>query len=136
MTAALLFDKFARLSCIYVIPLRSATHMIMCMYTRLITRNMKKITLATIKSFIKKNEDLYIKNKSDFDGMVDGVRECSNQSFRKAERKDGLTENTLGIVGAWFVKSSRDGFNEYEDEQYKGYEVYNCCGSFILAVAK
>lgn len=40
----------------------------------------KKITRATIKSFVKKNKDqLYISNKSDFDGMVDGVTECHNQ---------------------------------------------------------
>lgn len=35
---------------------------------------MRKITLAGLKSFIRKHKDnLYIKVKNDFDGMVDGV---------------------------------------------------------------
>ena len=96
----------------------------------------KKITLATIKSFIKKNTELYIKNESNFDGMVDCVMPNKDVAFTKAERKDWCSDNTLGIIGAWFVRNSRDSFSIYEDDQYTGYKVYNCCGSFILAIAK
>jgi hypothetical protein len=99
---------------------------------------MTKITLNTIKSFIRKNPHLYINTKSTFDGMVDGVRDCETQGFTLAQTPDeGRNhKNTLGVQGAWFVFGSRDYFTAYEDDQYTGYEVYNCCGKFILATAK
>lgn len=102
------------------------------MYTK-----QKKITLATIKSFINKNkENLYIANKSSFDGMVDMVVDCNNRGFSKTSADDHMPNNTLGIVGIWIVGQSRDYFQNYEDSTYKGYTVSNCCGSFILAVTK
>lgn len=107
---------------------------------------MKKVTRATIKSFIKKNrENLYIKNIHTFDGMIDGTRHMKNPQFEKVSRPErdeaGFTvkdreKYTLGVPGAWFVGSSRDYFKPYEDSQYTGYEVYNACGNFILAINK
>jgi len=95
---------------------------------------MKKITKTTIKSFIKNNLDnLYIKNNNSFDGMVDGVTECKNRAFKKAEKSEKHNEHRLGIEGAWFVGSSRDYFSAYEYNGFKGYEISNCCGNFILA---
>lgn len=95
---------------------------------------MNKITRTTIKSFIKKNFDnLYIKTKTSFDGMTDCV-EAVQDDFHKIIKED-YNEYTLGIVGAWFVGQSRDYFREYNDGNFKGYEVSNCCGRFILAVA-
>lgn len=101
----------------------------------------KKITLATVKSFVKKNFDnLYIKNESDFDGMQDCVTQCEDKPFRKVKKDERDNEytnkRTLCIAGAWFVGSSRDYFSEYEDNNFTGIEVYNSCGSFILAVGK
>jgi hypothetical protein len=94
---------------------------------------MAKVTLRTIKSFINKNRNnLYIMNKSDFNGMVDCVMPSEDKSFRKAE--EGDRDNELGIKGAWFVGSSRDYFEEYNFGEFKGYEVSNCCGNFVLAV--
>ena len=94
---------------------------------------MTKVTLRTIKSFINKNRDnLYIMNKSDFNSMVDCVMPSDDQLFRKAEQVDGHA-NHLGIKGAWFVGRSADYFSEYNANGFKGYEVYNCCGSFVLA---
>ena len=92
-------------------------------------------TLTTIKSFIRKNQNLYISTQSRFDGMVDCVMPCDNKTFEPAKPSDGF-KNTLGIEGAWFVFDSRDLISEYEDDNFKGYEVYNCCGRFILAVKK
>ena len=93
-----------------------------------------KTTKATVKSFIKKNFDnLYIKNKSSFDGMVDCVMPI-NGNFRKAERSENHETNTLGISGAWFVGSSRDYFSPYKEEGFEGIKVYNSCGSFVLAI--
>tara|TARA_R110000822_G_scaffold308177_1_gene435888 strand:+ start:164 stop:529 length:366 start_codon:yes stop_codon:yes gene_type:complete len=93
----------------------------------------KKITLATIKSFIKKNKDnLYIKTESSFNGMTDGVDSCYDQSISKATYTDENNKYNLGIPGAWFVGSSRNSFYYSEIGPFKGYEVYNCCGKFYL----
>ena len=96
---------------------------------------MSRITLTTIKSFIKKNPTIYIRNISNFDGMTDCVQRCEHDMFRAAERIEGH-KNELGIKGAWFVFGSRDYFDAYETDRMTGYRVYNCCGSFILAIPK
>jgi hypothetical protein len=96
---------------------------------------MAKITKATVKSFIKKNSDnLFINVKSVFDGMIDGCVSF-NGGFIKVEKIDGHA-NEMGICGAWFVGQSRDYFREYEDNSFLGIEVYNSCGTFIIAVQK
>lgn len=98
-------------------------------------KSTKKITLATVKSFVKKNRNgLYIRVGSRFDGMNDCVMPV-NGGFSPA-KESGNTENTLGIAGAWFVRDSRDWFTPYDDGTFTGYEVSNCCGNFILAIKK
>jgi len=98
---------------------------------------MKKITLATIKSFIRKNNNkLYIRTATTFDGMIDGCRECYNNGIEKAEPTDLNNKHTLGIGGAWFVGQSRDYFTAYEADGFTGYEIYNCCGRFYLLIKK
>lgn len=94
-------------------------------------------TMSTIKSFIKKNEGrLYIKNLSNFDGMVDCVMPCDDNGFRLAQAPNAGRnhENSLGIRGAWFVLGGGDRVYEFSDGQFVGYEVYNCCGNFFLAI--
>jgi hypothetical protein len=96
---------------------------------------MKRITLATIKSFIKKNRDtLQIMTESSFDGMTDMVEYQRERSFKPIVQTESNVGNTLGIEGAWFVKGSRDHFTVYESNGFKGFHVYNCCGSFTLGV--
>jgi hypothetical protein len=97
----------------------------------------KKITLATVKSFVRKNsERLFINVKSSFCGYTDCV-ERVNGDFAKATKANPVNDSyTLGIAGAWFVGQSRDYFRPFENEKYTGVEVYNSCGSFILAVEK
>lgn len=99
---------------------------------------MKKITLATVKSFVNKNrQNLLISTESHFNGMTDCVESCkSNFEFAKEQPKEWLKKETLNIDGAWFVGSSRDYFDTYENEEVQGIKVYNSCGSFILAIAK
>lgn len=97
---------------------------------------MSKITLTTIKSFIKKSPKLYIKCKSSFDGMTDCVQSIPDAGFVEVELTDKHLYNTLGVQCAWFVRGSRDYFSAYETETLTGYEVWNCCGSFILATDK
>ncbi len=96
-----------------------------------------KTTLATIKAYIRKNEGrLYIRCKSSFDGMVDGVRDNADQSFSLALKDERGFKNTCGIQGAWFVFGSRDWFTPFEDETFTGFEVSNCCGQFFLVTKK
>ena len=85
----------------------------------------KRITLATVKSFVKKNADqLYIDVRRKFDGMIDGERTIDD-GFSKVTKSEFCNDHTLGIPGAWLVGSSRDYFNAYEDDQYTGIKVYN-----------
>ncbi len=94
----------------------------------------KKVTMATIKSFVKKNRDrLLIDTESRFDSMCDGVRSCEDRGFT-AVREGANPENTLGIAGAWFVGGSRNSLTPFSKNGLEGYRVYNCCGSFSLAV--
>lgn len=96
---------------------------------------MSKITKATFKSFLKKNQEIYINVKSTFDGMVDGCVSVKN-GFEKAVKTDYFVENTCGFEGIYLVNGGRgrDRFRIYDDGIYKGFEVYNCCGSFIVAI--
>lgn len=97
---------------------------------------MKKITKATFKSFVRKNiEKLFIKTRMDFDSSDDCLRNVE-YSFRKAEKKDQYETYNLGISGIWLVNSTINFFSSYEDNLYKGIEVANCCGSFIVAIQK
>lgn len=92
-----------------------------------------KTTLATIKSFIRKNSDnLFINEKSSFDGMTDCC-ESLNNGFQKVQKAESNFKNNLGIQGAWFVGNSRDYFYTYNENGYIGYEISNSCGHFILA---
>ena len=96
----------------------------------------KKPTMATVKSFIRKNIDnnLLIKTQSKFDGMTDCCELCADRSFKLAVKTDQFTEHTKGIVGAWFVGRSRDHISRYEESGFVGFEIYNCCGHFTLAI--
>ena len=97
---------------------------------------MKKITLATVKSFIKNNQgNLQILTKSRFDGMIDGCANTGEVEFSPVRKTENNDSHTLGIKGAWFVGSSRDYFTEYNENGFIGIEISNCCGHFTLAVA-
>lgn len=104
---------------------------------------MSRITRATIKSYIRKNgANLWISNRTDFDGMVDCVIPCGDPSFRPAvlvtgDERDTNTTHRLGVSGAWFVGSRGGGgdyFYPFSADGFTGYEVSNACGRFILAV--
>jgi len=96
----------------------------------------KKITLATVKSFIKKNRaHLLIKKSSSFDGMTDCVMPVESEFTPALQPDEGRNfKETLGIHGAWFVFGSRDYFYPFEQDGLVGYRVSNCCGSFTLAI--
>ena len=96
-----------------------------------------KITRATFKAFVRRNADnLYIKNLSDFDPMTDCVQQIDGAGFRSVNPSeiDDSKSHTLGISGVWLVGQSRDWFSRYEKDGFRGIEVYNSCGNFVVAV--
>ena len=99
-------------------------------------KSTKKITLATLKSFARRNNDrLYCKSLSDFNGMTDCV-EHVNGDFKRTQITDEINYYRSGIQGVYTVGSSDDYFHIYEDESFFGITIFNCCGSSILAVRK
>ena len=95
----------------------------------------KKITLATFKSFVKKNRNqLLINVGSSFDGMTDCVQSTNDSGFSTALDSDTPFNNNLGIHGVWLVFGSRDYFYPSNENGLTGIKVSNCCGSFTIAI--
>ena len=93
--------------------------------------NTKKITIATVKAFARKNaENLFIKEESSFNGMTDCV-ESVKMKFKKVALIDAF-----GLKGVYLVGSSSDYIEPFENETLKGFRVWNCCGSGIIATLK
>ena len=98
---------------------------------------MAKFTKATFKSFVNKNRDsLLVYQKRSFDGMCDGVVPTGESGFTPARPADYAHENNMGIQGVWLVGGGRDTFTPFDNGTHTGVEVYNCCGTFSVAVAK
>ena len=99
---------------------------------------MAKVTLATVKSFVRKNsENLFIATHSHFDGMVDCVMPCANQEYspvKVVECAEYMMKRSLGLDGAWFVGQSRDYIAPFEEKGFKGFEIHNSCGCFSIAI--
>ena len=93
-----------------------------------------KFTAASFKSFVRKNrENLFVKEESRFDGQVDCVMSVADD-FSKAVAAEYNHTNNLGIAGVWLVGGGRDYFTPISEGGFVGYSVWNCCGSFIVAV--
>ena len=98
---------------------------------------MKKITLATIKSFIRKNEGkLFIRCRSYFDGMTDGTSYHKNPQFIPVQKAEYYDKYNFGISGAWFVYSSNNFYSAIDEGDFVGYSIGNCCKDFDLAIKK
>jgi len=99
-------------------------------------KNTKKITLATLKAFAKRNKNnLFAKTESSFDGMVDCVVSTIDK-FNETKMTNKTGYFKTGIQGIYTVGSSRDYFELYNDNNYFGIEVSNSCGTSILAIRK
>lgn len=94
----------------------------------------KKITMSTVKSFVKNAGKLFVEQQSSFNSMVDYVVPCKDSELKEISK-----ENALGHKGAWVVGQSCDYFNykemTAETIKYVGIEISNCCGSAILWTA-
>jgi hypothetical protein len=96
---------------------------------------MTKPTVATLKSFIRKNrESLHVKVKASFDGMEDGIRGNADACYAPAREADTKFDNNLGIAGVWLVGRSNDWVTPISEDGFTGYRVSNCCGTFVVAV--
>lgn len=96
---------------------------------------MSKITKATFKSFLKKNQgNVHIHVGSRFDGMYDCVMPTESSAWAPLESSSNPHENNLGYVGIWLVGGSRNSFEPIQKDGFKGIRVYNCCGSFTVGV--
>jgi len=94
-----------------------------------------KITLSTLKALIAAGDELFIRINSRFDGMTDGVEWVKDAAFVPAARKD-YTNYDLGVSGVYVVGGSRNSFTRFEENGFIGMRVYNCCGSFVVAIRK
>lgn len=92
-----------------------------------ILRN-KKITLSTVKSFVKNASTIYVEHKSSFSGMTDMVEQYTETTLQVISK-----DRALGTFeGAYLVGSSRDYFKFMETDTHYGIKIFNCCGSSIL----
>lgn len=108
----------------------------------------RKITVATVKAFIRRNRHrLLVNTRSTFDGMQDMVVANDRQGWAPAEVATQYDEKTgefvpvnedsprsLGLQGIWFVGDSGDRCQRVEKDGVHGYEVNNCCGSWQVGV--
>jgi hypothetical protein len=100
---------------------------------------MRKFTIASAKKFIKANQNnLLVKFESTFDGQIDGTSFNRGAQFDTAtvDFDDRCASNNHGVIGCWFVGSSRDMLTPFEDNEMIGFNVYNSCGSFSIAIKK
>ena len=91
----------------------------------------KRITMSTLKSFIRKSESLFVLSLSDFDGMTDCVQQNKDPKMIPVSQ-----ESAIGHSGVWCVGSSRDYFGYYETPTHYGIRVSNSCGSGVLLTPK
>lgn len=83
----------------------------------------KKITMATLKSFINKSEVLFVEVSSSFDGMTDCIQSTKDNTLYNVTK-----DNAIGHNGVYCVGGGRDYFTFKENEIYFGIEINNCCG--------
>jgi len=101
---------------------------------------MKKITRATLKSFIEKNKDnLFINVQSVFDNAHkrNGM-ESSLEGWVEAKETPCNNDTTFEIEHVLIVRGCTGGNNFYyfDDGVYQGIGYRNCAGNGIIAVKK
>jgi hypothetical protein len=87
----------------------------------------KKITIATLKSFIKKSDKLFVEVKQKFSGMTDCVEVIQDSEMISVSKDDAI-----GHGGVWCVGGGRDYLSFVQKDSMFGIKVSNCCGYGIL----
>lgn len=98
---------------------------------------MAKATIATLKSFLKKNDGkIYVYNSSSFDGMFDMVQDNPGATWRLSPHKYNPDDKNYLGHKHWIYCVGRGGdiVTPYCKDGFTGFEVYNCCGSFVVAI--
>jgi hypothetical protein len=98
--------------------------------TRTALASKTKITMATVKTFIKE-DGLFLHRLYRFDGTTDGCEPTGQINPEPVIRIDPNARN-LGIRGASFVGSGGDYLTLIDTPTHYGIKVYNCCGCFQL----
>jgi len=100
----------------------------------------KRITRATLKSFIDKNKGrLYINVNSVFDNAhKKNEMEASPEGWVLAIETPCNEDTTFGIEHVHIVRGCTGGNNFYyfDNGVYQGIGYRNCCGNGIIAVKK
>lgn len=100
------------------------------------TKTNKRFTLATLKSILK-TKTCYVKTKSRFDGMTDGVEPVDgNWSLVDKSKLNFEDKHTFGTELFYLVGNSRDYFKVTELDDCTNVYVYNSCGSFDIKVTR
>jgi hypothetical protein len=106
--------------------------------TNMIIDSSKRITFATVKSFVKKalaKDSFYVMRYTSFDGMCDSV--IANKTAAIKFDSVDLDKQDFGTNRAiWFVRGGGDYFKFMDLGSYYGIEVYNCCGCSVLLTKK
>lgn len=97
----------------------------------------KRITKATLKSFIKRNSDkIYTNELSSYDGMQDMVTKRES-GFTPAEvDMEKVNKGEHYILDGVYLVYGKNWFDLYEDDNFIGIEVYNSCGNSVVAIKK
>lgn len=94
---------------------------------------MKKITRATVKSFIRRHRDhLFVMSISSFDGQEDARMAFDKPEFLSVEVWDVNNQRTLGVEGVYFRENTS--FKAYSGHGFEGFEVSHSGADFVLAV--
>jgi len=87
----------------------------------------KKITMATLKSFINKSNELFVEVKQSFCGMSDCVEVIENPEMILVSK-----DKAIGHSGVWCVGGGRDYLSFVQKDSMYGIKVSNACGYGIL----
>lgn len=100
--------------------------------TLLELRNKKKITKATLNSFIKNATVLYVEKGASFDGQFDCIMPSRDRSLKLIEDK----KDAIGYRGVYCVGNGGDYFEIVERKEYYGINVSNSCGNGTILTKK
>ena len=95
----------------------------------------KKITIATVKAFIRRNMKagtLLVRSDAEFSGMTDCVESNRDAAFVPAVACHD-NGNNVGVRGVYFVGSSGNYCTPFADGDVTGFRVSNCCGRWVVA---